>query len=886
MRVWQGAIILSSAITAGAAVTVTVSPTAAEVRIGSTKKFYASVSGAADKTVKWFVNEVAGGNATFGTIDAAGLYTAPAGVPPANKVVISAVHSPAAGAPAPAPTGKAVLELLQPIPSITALNPASVNVGAFAVTITGKNFIRSSVVYLGATAARTAFVSDTELRFVAAAVEPAETKVKVTNPGPGAASSSEKYFKIYPPVTVSVSPTARKIRAGDSYDFNAYVGNTANKEVQWAVNGVVGGNAAVGTIDSNGMYTAPLVLPPMPPAVATPMDVAAAQTEPAKETAPEGPQVTITATSKQDPKVSGKSVVTLLNAIPRITAVTPSSITPGPAGISVQGSGFAVGATLTFGGRNFTVVSVLPGLIAAQGQVTPLPGDAAAVQVTNPNPGSAKSNVVVVPLTTGSAVTAQQAGRFLEQATWGPTPELLDRIRREGITPYLNEQLSMGPISQYPAPVPDMSSLTPMRRKFFLNAVTQPDQLRQRMAFALSQLFVVSATTVGNDYQMIPYQRLLHQNAFGNFYDVMRAVTLSPTMGRFLDMVNNAKPNAAKGLASNENYARELLQLFTVGLVKLNPDGSPQRDAQNAPVPAYDEDVIRNLAHVFTGWTYPTRPGATPATGNNPPYWEGDMEPREQFHETSAKVLMDGFTIPAGLSARQDLDAALQHIFNHPNVGPFVSTRLIRNLVTSNPSPAYIARVTAAFNGSGGPRGDLRNVLRAILTDPEAQSSSPVSGHLREPVLFSIALVRALGGTLSEEHSLHSRTSTMGQNLFAPPSVFNYFSPMFRIQNGTLFGPEFQIHNPSASMERANFVHYAVRNSVSGVAIDIANFQALAGDPDLLISAVDRALLYGRMTPGTRTAIRAAIDATTDPRTRARNALYLAAVAGEYQVQH
>jgi hypothetical protein len=238
------------------------------------------------------------------------------------------------------------------------------------------------------------------------------------------------------------------------------------------------------------------------------------------------------------------------------------------------------------------------------------------------------------------------------------------------------------------------------------------------------------------------------------------------------------------------------------------------------------------------------------------------------------------------LSARQDLDAALQHIFNHPNVGPFVSTRLIRNLVTSNPSPAYIARVTAAFNGSGGPRGDLRNVLRAILTDPEAQSSSPVSGHLREPVLFSIALVRALGGTLSEEHSLHSRTSTMGQNLFAPPSVFNYFSPMFRIQNGTLFGPEFQIHNPSASMERANFVHYAVRNSVSGVAIDIANFQALAGDPDLLISAVDRALLYGRMTPGTRTAIRAAIDATTDPRTRARNALYLAAVAGEYQVQH
>jgi hypothetical protein len=616
------------------------------------------------------------------------------------------------------------------------------------------------------------------------------------------------------------------------------------------------------------------------------VEEAAFQTEPHKETGPEGPQVTITATSKQDPRVSGKSIVTLLNAVPKITAVTPSSITPGPAGISVQGAGFAAGATLMFGGKVFTVVSVLPGLITAQGQVTPLPGDLAAVQVTNPNPGSAKSNVVIVPLTTGTAVTAQQAGRFLEQATWGPTPELLDRIRREGIGPYLDEQLAMGPVSQYPAPIPDMSSLTPMRRKFFLNAINQPDQLRQRMAFALSQLFVVSATTVGHDYQMIPYQRLLHQNAFGNFHDVMRAVTLSPTMGRFLDMVNNDKPNPAKGLAANENYARELMQLFTIGLFKLNPDGSTQRDASNNPIPAYDEGVVLNLANVLTGWTYPTRPGATPAAGHNPAYWEGEMEPRENRHETSAKVLMDGFAIPAGMTARQDLDAALAHIFNHPNVGPFVSTRLIRNLVTSNPSPGYIARVTQAFNGNGGVRGDLRNVLRAILTDAEAQSASPASGHLREPILYSIALVRALGGTLSEEHSLPSRTSAMGQNLFQPPSVFNYFSPMFRIQNGTLFGPEFQIHNPSAAMERANFAHYAVRSSVSGVAIDIANFQALAEDPDLLTTAIDGALLFGRMTPNTRTAIRAALDATTDSRTRARDALYLAAVSGEYQVQH
>jgi uncharacterized protein (DUF1800 family) len=486
------------------------------------------------------------------------------------------------------------------------------------------------------------------------------------------------------------------------------------------------------------------------------------------------------------------------------------------------------------------------------------------------------------------SMTDQAAKRFLEQATWGPTPALIAQVKAIGKEAFLDQQFAMN-VSTYPDPntTPNSSSLTPARNQFFFNAFHLDDQLRQRVAFALGQLFVVSANTVGADYQMVPYLRLLHDGAFGNYEDLMRAVTLSPAMGRFLDMVNNDKTEPGSGLNPNENYPREFLQLFSVGTTLLNPNGTNQIDSNGNPIPAYDQDVILNMSRVMTGWTYPTKPGATPRW-RNPSFYDGPMISFDTHHDMEAKSLMNGFLLPAGQTAVEDLDQAIHHVFQHPNVGPFVATRLIRNLVTSNPSPQYIARVAQVFNSNAnGVRGDMQSVIKAILLDPEAVSILPRGGHLREPVLFEIALLRALGATVELTNPLYSRAREMGQSLFSPPSVFNYFSPLYRIPGSSLYGPEFQIHSFSNAMARANFVDRVVRSSLgTGATVDLSSLEALANSPTQLVSEVSRMLLHELLRPQELQSIIAAVSASSTPSTRVRNAVYLVATSSRYQVQH
>jgi uncharacterized protein (DUF1800 family) len=430
--------------------------------------------------------------------------------------------------------------------------------------------------------------------------------------------------------------------------------------------------------------------------------------------------------------------------------------------------------------------------------------------------------------------------------------------------------------------------LTPVRNQFFHNAFHGQDQLRQRMAFALSQIFVVSANKVGQDYQMIPYLRLLQQGAFGNYEDLMRAVTLSPTMGVYLDMVNNDKTIPGSGLNPNENYPREFLQLFSVGTRLLNSDGTEQVDSSGNPIPPYDQEVILNLSRVMTGWTYPTQPGATPRW-RNPSYYDGPMEAVDSHHDMGEKELMNGVILSAGQTAQQDLDQAIQHVFQHPNVGPFVATRLIRHFVTSNPSPQYVARVVQVFNSnSSGVRGDLPSVMKAILLDPEAASVNPPGGHLREPVLFEIALLRALGATVDLNNPLYTRAREMGQDLFSPPSVFNYFSPLYGIPGSALLGPEFQIHNFSSSIARANFVYRVVTGGLgTGASVDLVPFESLAANPSQLVTTIAQLLLHEPLSPLEQTIIVSAISpAGSTPSTRVRNAVYLIAASSRYQVQH
>lgn len=316
---------------------------------------------------------------------------------------------------------------------------------------------------------------------------------------------------------------------------------------------------------------------------------------------------------------------------------------------------------------------------------------------------------VVLLALAGSAMAAGssdgEARRFLSQASFGPTDASVSELMQLGKPAWLQRQFTLSG-SDYPggsfvdpnssvvcptgSPATcrrDQYSLFPVQVAFFGNAINQSDQLRQRTALALSQILVVSGTQIRMPHAMANYQRILLRNAFGNFRNLLREVTLSPAMGRYLNMANNDKPNLAKGIEPNENYGREVLQLFSIGLWKLNPDGTPELDPAGRLQPSYDQDTVEGFAHVFTGWTYPPRPLATRNRFPNPPNYAGSMIAFADHHDLGAKKLLGGVVLPAGRDAATDLEAAIDNIFNHPNVGPFIGRQLIQHLVTANPSP-------------------------------------------------------------------------------------------------------------------------------------------------------------------------------------------------------
>jgi len=437
-------------------------------------------------------------------------------------------------------------------------------------------------------------------------------------------------------------------------------------------------------------------------------------------------------------------------------------------------------------------------------------------------------------------------------------------------------------------------SNAPVQARFFTNAVHGRDQLRQRMAFALHKIWVVSGVDINSPPRLIPYLRIFGDLAFDNYRDLMRKVTLNPAMGEYLDMRNNVKANPTRGTLPNENYAREFMQLFNIGLYQLNPDGSRKLDAAGAPIPTYDQSTIGEFARVYTGWTYPTMPGAVPRAFN-PAYYQGDMVAWEPNHDTGAKTLLNGVSLPGGQTANQDLEAALDNVFHHDNVGPFIGKNLIQQLVSSNPSPAYVARVAAAFADNGlGVRGDMKAAIKAILLDPEARAGdgdpmpNAVDGHLKEPVFFFAQTLRGLGALVNDSNTLAARGSAMGQNVFYPASVFSYFSPFFTAPNtGGLRGPEFQIHTRTSAIERANQINTLVYgNYGAGATVDFTPWVTLAATPSALADELGRVFLFGQMPQAFRDELLSAISGTTGSAlNKARAGLYVTLTSGYYSVK-
>lgn len=537
--------------------------------------------------------------------------------------------------------------------------------------------------------------------------------------------------------------------------------------------------------------------------------------------------------------------------------------------------------------------------------------------------------------------------RFLEQATFGPTPALDDRVRRLGLRIWLVEQFdtpypsAANPYPSFPLKptnppvdcnglvdngVPDSDpfcfinhySMYPMQNWFYKEAFYGDAQLRHRVAWALAQMWVTSGTHVIQTTHMANYHKVLSRNAFGNWRTLMREMTLNPAMGAYLDMRSSTR------LTPNENYAREILQLFNVGLYMLDAQGrviiSP---TTNEPIPTYGQTEVNNFTSVLTGWNFCEAggglcPNRVLGAAN---FIDPMIISNTNNHDLSAKTLLtySGSTttnVPActGCTGTQittyadnSLNQALDNIYNHPNTAPFVSKFLIQQLVTGDPTPAYVGRVAAVFNANRTNPSQMKEVIRAILLDPEARGDAktdPHYGKLREPVLYLTNIarqfdVRSADRSVLSDGVVTAETSAMEQTAFMAPSVFNFYAPEYIVPGTTFNGPEFALFTTGTSVNRLNLGNTLIFNRIninaerrvtSGTSTNLSDIQAFAeSDPsgNRLMDALNIRLMHGTMSAQMRETILNAVLTVpaSDPLLRAKRAVYLVVTSSQYQVQ-
>jgi uncharacterized protein (DUF1800 family) len=512
--------------------------------------------------------------------------------------------------------------------------------------------------------------------------------------------------------------------------------------------------------------------------------------------------------------------------------------------------------------------------------------------------------------------TPTDAARFLMQASYGPLVAAdVSTLAADpqGFAPWLANQFSQ-PLVSHLAYVDaaraagESISSNQVMESLWKQAITGPDQLRQRVALALSEIMVVSDVNSSVDPEgMARYLDVLEGDAFGNFRQLLQDVTLDPTMGVYLNMQGNDQGDPANGINPNENYAREINQLFSIGLYKLNPDGTLLLDATGLPIPTYNQDVVKGFAQVFTGWTFA---GGDHSDPNNFYYvnnnWRQPMEIWPEHHSPGPKLLLDGVVLPANQTPEQDLAQALDLIFNHPNVGPFICRELIQRLVTSNPSPAYVYRCAQAFANDGqGVRGDLQAVVRAILLDYEARSTTfvaaPGYGHLREPMVRLGSLLRAIHATPPADGkwriwNLEDASYGLDQNPLRSPTVFNFFEPTYvlpgAVAQAGLVAPELKITNEETVFGATNFMSDVI---YYGAAFDpytiVPDYSSLVGlsNADLL-TYLNTVMTANQMSAQTLSALQTALadpsfSDPSDATTRVKNLIYLIMVSPDFVVQ-
>lgn len=584
---------------------------------------------------------------------------------------------------------------------------------------------------------------------------------------------------------------------------------------------------------------------------------------------------------------------------------------------------------------------------------------AAALVLAACGGGDGGSGATIAP--TNPPVTKAEAYRFLNQSSFGATEPATTQLLALGdntnaYSRWIDAEIAkpaslLDPAVEaaYPNPVPtgfNIASLNNVRlEKWFENALRGNDQLRQRVAFALSEIVVVSQVGALQNlpFATADFHDMLARNAFGNYRDLLRDVTLHPAMGVYLSMLGNQKAVAGTNLRPDENYARELMQLFSIGLVELNLDGTVKKDAAGNPVPTYNQDIIEGFARVFTGWKWDCPSTATTCTFANtrvqvaPVAGYNQVKPMRFYaeqHETGTKRVLSytgaalaNATIPAGQSGDKDLADALDNIFNHPNVGPFVAKQLIQKLVTSNPSPAYVQRVAEKFNNDGSNvRGNLAAVVRAILLDTEARSAPSgtavaTAGKIKEPLLRLTQFWRAYDAKSNGTNGVirygapvnfsgGSASGVLGQAQGQSGSVFNFFSPFYappgEIADQGLVAPEMQLATEFLNTQVTNFfwTQALSRTQLQATAasfnvdlmwINTADELSVVGDSEALVNRVAERLLGGAslMSATLKAETKAQVERTTIPATnpttaqatRVADAIYFIATSPEFVLQ-
>jgi uncharacterized protein (DUF1800 family) len=877
--------------------------------------------------MSFWVNGVLGGDAKVGTIDSNGLYTAPANVPTPNNTVT--ITSLATNFPQDTP-GSVTVSVLNPIPIITTVTPSSFTEGTMTITISGSQFIYGAQIFWNGVAVPTTYVSGTELAASISASNPGTYPLMVGNPDPGPANSAVVPELVGPGkvVLTTLTNAGTSVRVTNSLKIGLTVTGTNNTGVNWLINGIAGGNAQIGTIVANAdgsvTYTAPAVVP-------TPNNV-----------------VQLTAVSVDDPTISINQNIAVYNPIPILTSATPMTFNVGPSTVVVAGSNFINGAQVLVNGAPVPTTFNSGGQLTAS--ISPTDPGNLDLQVLNPSPGPATSTDLIAQVNGAPPtllVSPQDASRFLAEATFGATDGDIHHLSKIGYTAWLNEQFNTPATLHEPAVeqalilnnapcaasdlkcnaalfVQNNQQETYLQQTFWQQAMTGNDQLRQRVKYTLTELFVISSTNpaVANMPRgMANYYDVLGADSFDNFRKLLEDVTLSPVMGKFLSVQGNDKGDANRD--PDENYAREVMQLFTIGLYQLNPDGTQKLDPTGKPIPTYSNNDVLGLAKVFTGfsWNIPSDQSNT-AWSNCCAYvgtgFGEDILPMQSFpgHHSTAEKDFLGVTIPtqANPDPVGDLKIALDTLFNHPNTPPFICKQMIQHLVTSNPSPAYVGRVAAVFqDNSAGVRGDMKAVIQAILLDPEARDSvaagsNPQYGKVREALIRYTEWARAF--TSQSRNGAFNLGSTedpifaLGEMSLRSPSVFNWFAPGYvppgtSIEKAGLLAPEMEMTDVSTVVGYLNYMQNAIgadTNNGPDVFSNYATEIALAATPDQLVDRVNLLLMAGEMDSTLRSQILAAVNSISIPSSdqnaintalanRVKTAIYLTMAAPSYNAQ-